>query len=100
MTTITIRAQILAGNMGEFESRADALADFSRETWEADLADLAEAGRDIEIEMDVQHNTSGYSRPVEVWCDDPEIQRQAEAALTDETRMWDLFCKAEEASDL
>ena len=95
MTTITVLAQILAGNMGE-ESHADALAEFTRNTWQADLADLAEAGHDVEIEIDVQ-NASGCSRAVEVWCDDPELQRQAESALTDETRVWDLFCQSEEA---
>lgn len=100
MTTITILAQILAGNMGEFEGCADALADFTREIWEADLADLVESGHDIEIEIDVQRNTSGYSRPVEVWCDDPEIRRQAESALSDGTQIWEAFCKSEEDSDL
>ena len=99
MTTITVLAQILAGNMGELETGAEDLADFTRETWEADLADLVEAGHDIEIEIDVRH-ASGCSRAVEVWCDDPELQHQAESALTDETRIWDLFCQSEEARAL
>ena len=104
MTTITIRAQILDGNLGEGwpdnYAAAQALADFTREKWEADLADLAEAGHEINIDIDVQHNASGSSRAVEVWCDDAELQRQAEAALTDETRIWDLFCRSEEARAL
>ena len=99
MTTITVLAQILAGNMGELEAGAEALADFTREKWLADLADLAEAGHKINIDIDVQ-NASGCSRAVEVWCDDPELQRQAESALTDETRVWDLFCQSEEARAL
>ena len=100
MTTITIRAQILDGNLGDGwrdnYRAAQALSDFTRETWEGDLADLAEAGHEINIDIDVQ-NASGCSRAVEVWCDDPELQRQAESALTDETRVWDLFCQSEEA---
>ena len=103
MTTITIRAQILDGNLGEGwpdnYAAAQALADFTREKWEADLADLVEAGHDIEIEIDVRH-ASGCSRSVEVWCDDPEFQHQAESALADETRIWDLFCQSEEARAL
>ena len=98
MTTITIRAQILDGNLGELEAGAEALADFTREKWLADLADLAEAGHEINIDIDIDvQNASGCSRAVEVWCDDPELQRQAESALTDETRVWDLFCQSEEA---
>ena len=104
MTTITIHAQILDGNLGEGwtdnYAAAQALADFTREKWEADLADLAEAGHEINIDIDVQRNASGCSRAVEVWCDDAELQRQAEAALTDETRIWDLFCQSEEARAL
>ena len=95
MTTITVLAQILSGNMGDLAGHAELLADFTRETWAADLADLAEAGHDVEIEIDVERNTSGSSRAVEVWCDDPEIQQKAESALTDETRIWDLFCQSE-----
>ena len=100
MTTITVLAQILAGNMGELEGHSEALADFTREKWAADLADLAEAGHEINIDIDVQNNASGCSRAVEVWCDDAELLQQAESALTDETRIWDLFCKSEEARDL
>ena len=97
MTTITVLAQILAGNMGDLAGHAELLADFTRETWAADLADLAEA---INIDIDVQNNASGCSRAVEVWCDDAELLQQAESALTDETRIWDLFCQSEEARDL
>ena len=100
MTTITVLAQILAGNMGELEGHSEALADFTRKTWAADLSDLAKAGHKINIDINVQHNASGSSRAVEVWCDDAELQRQAEAALTDETRIWDLFCRSEEARAL
>lgn len=100
MTTITVTAQILAGNMGELEGHSEALADFTRETWAADLADLAEAGHEINIDIDVQSNAIGCSRAVEVWCDDFELLQQAESALTDKTRIWDLFCQSEEARDL
>ena len=104
MTTITIRAQILDGNLGDGwrdnYRAAQALSDFTRETWEDDVSELEEAGHDVEIEIDVERNTSGSSRAVEVWCDDPEIQQKAESALTDECRIWDLFCRSEEAKSL
>ena len=100
MTTITIRAQILAGNMGGLEGHSEALADFTRETWAADLADLAEAGHDVSIDIEIQRNASGCSRAVEVWCEDPDLLHRAESVLTDETRIWELFCRSEEARDL
>ena len=100
MTTITVLAQILAGNMGDLAGHAELLADFTRETWAADLADLAEAGHDISIDIEIQRNASGCSRAVEVWCEDPDLLHRAESALTDETRIWDLFCQSEEARDL
>ena len=104
MTTITIRAQILDGNLGDGwrdnYRAAQALSDFTRETWGGDVSELKEAGHDVEIEIDVERNTSGSSRAVEVWCDDAELLQQAESALTDETRIWGLFCQSEEARDL
>lgn len=104
MTVISIRAQILDENLGDGwddnYAAAQALANFTRETWENDTEKLSTSGHDVEIEIDVQRNTSGSSRSVEVWCDDPELQRQAESALTDETRIWDLFCQSEEARAL
>ena len=104
MTTITIRAQILDGNLGDGwrdnYRAAQALSNFTRETWAADLADLAEAGHDISIDIEIQRNASGCSRAVEVWCEDPDLLHRAESALTDETRIWDLFCQSEEARDL
>ena len=95
MTTITVLAQILAGNMGEV-GHPEALTDFIRETWAADLADLAEAGHDVEINIEIQRNASGCSRAVEVWCDDPDLLHRAESALTDESRIWELFCRSVE----
>ena len=104
MTTITIRAQILDGNLGDGwrdnYRAAQVLSDFTRETWEGDVSELKEAGHDVEIEIDVERNASGSSRAVEVWCDDPEIRQKAESALTDECRIWDLFCRSEEAKSL
>ena len=104
MTTITIRAQILDGNLGDGwrdnYRAAQVLSDFTRETWKGDVSELKESGHDVEIEIDVERNTSGSSRAVEVWCDDPEIQQKAESALTDEGRIWDLFCRSEEAKSL
>lgn len=104
MAAITIRTQILDGNLGEgwndnFQA-AEALADFTRAIWEEDTKGLREAGHEIEIEIEVRRNTTGYIGEIQVDCDDYELSRAAECAITPESYIWDKFCSSEEAEGL
>src|SRR5664279_99771 len=63
MARITVSTKILAGNLGDGWTdnyvAALALADKMREIWTSDLAEYTEAGHTVEIEIDVERNTSG-----------------------------------------
>ena len=104
MSTITITAQILDGNLGDgwrdnYEA-AEALADFMERRWRDDLAELAAEGHEIDIQIDVQRKTSGCARETIVDADDADLVARAEELLTDPNRIWDLFCNSPEAKAL
>lgn len=109
MATITITTQILAGNLGDGwadnYAAAKALARFTEKTWRDDLADLVGAGHEVVVDIDVER-ASGSSRDMEVNVDkaddfdaEYDLEKKAESMLTDESRMWDLFCGSEDAEE-
>lgn len=107
---INISYQVLAGNLGDGWAdqnvAADALAEFTRARWTADLADFKAAGHSIEIVIDVAHNTVGCGRDLRVVVineyGDYDIALEAEVilALTSTDVMWELFCGSPEAEAL
>ena len=101
--TITLYTQILSGNLGDGwndnNEAADALADYTERTWRADLAELLDEGHEVEIEIDVQKDTGGYSHSVRVEADTFEMVERVEGLLTDEGTIWERFCAAEEAAE-
>lgn len=109
MATITITTQILSGNLGDgwsdnFEA-AKGLAEFTEKTWREDLVELETAGHEIVVDIDVER-ASGCSRDMSVNVDGEDdfdtayaLEQKVERMLTDESRMWDLFCGSEAAED-
>ena len=101
---ITITTQILSGNLGDGwndnNDAADTLADYTERTWRADLAELIDKGHEVEIEIDVQKDTGGYSHSVRVMADTFEMVERVENLLTDEQVIWERFCGSEEAADM
>lgn len=99
--SITIYTQILSGNMGEGwqdnNQAADTLAAFTENTWRNDLAELIAEGHEIEIEIDVQKDTGGYSHDLGVWADTNEMVERVTSLLTDEQVIWERFCCEEQA---
>lgn len=107
MSKITITAQILDGNLGDgwadnYEA-AKGLADFTKSIWLNDLKEFADAGHEIAINIDVQPNTSGYSRDMSVTvegldfeaaCD---LEQEVINSMTSENSIWEQFCSSEEA---
>jgi hypothetical protein len=103
MTTITITAQILDGNLGDgwrdnYEA-AQALAAFTEQRWRDDLAELAAEGHEIDIQIDVQ-SAEGCARKTIVDADDADLAARAERLLTDRNRVWEQFCLSPEAEAL
>lgn len=103
MTTITITAQILDGNLGDgwrdnYEA-AQALAEFMEQRWRDDLAELAAEGHEVDIQIDVQ-SAEGCARKTTVDADDADLAARAERLLTDRSRIWELFCSSPEAEAL
>jgi hypothetical protein len=107
---ITITAEILSGNLGDGweneNAAADALADFTKTVWARDLAAISSKHR-VEIEICVQHNTSGYchATAIDVRCDDEDaadaaetLQQQVHDLLTDEDVIWDRFLNSDDAA--
>jgi hypothetical protein len=115
MAQITINTQVLSGNLGDgwnyINEAAQALADFTESTWRNDLAELEAEGHEVKIEIDVQRNTSGWSRDlavsvvmVNMTADEVdaeyELQKRAEVLLTNESTIWDRFCSSDKAATL
>jgi hypothetical protein len=101
---IRITTQILSGNLGDGcsdqDAAADALAAFTERTWMDDLSWIVAEGHELEINIDVQHNTSGAAYDMEVFVgqdsdSDDDLFRRVESALTDEQVIWDRFVKSE-----
>ena len=101
---IQISTQILSGNLGEGwadnNQAAQALANFTAAQWKRDLSALTAAGHLVEIDIDVQRNTTGCGRDVSVECDDYELMIEARDQLTDEAVIWVNFCRSSEAQAL
>lgn len=110
MATITISTQVLDGNLGDGWNdnygAALALAKYTENIWRNDLAEYADA-HEIEICIDVEKNTSGCGRSVSVEIDDSDMDhddiydmvQKIENALTDEGRIWEMFCSSDEAAE-
>ena len=103
---ITVRTQILDGNLGDGwrdnYSAAKALAEFTEKIWRDDLHEYSDD--DIEINIDVERNTSGCSRSVEVFVedcpngiDDYDEEQKIASVLTDENTIWEKFLDNNEA---
>jgi hypothetical protein len=103
---VTISTQILSGNLGDGwddqNNAADSLAEYTKKVWSEDLKPIFDKHA-IDIDIDVQHNTSGSSRDVSVDVDgatddevengdDYELMRQVRDLLTDEQTVWINFC--------
>lgn len=107
MKTIYINTQILSGNLGDGWSdendAADALAAYTEKQWLSDLEPMVADGYEVEIDIDVQHNTSGCSRDVSVDVDGADdgydIVQRVTSLLTEENRIWELFCESDEATE-
>lgn len=110
MATITISTQILDGNLGDGwndnYSAALGLAAYTEDIWMKDLTEYANDHK-IKIDIDVEKNTSGSSRSVSVEIDDSDMdhddiydmQQKIENSLTDEGRIWEMFCSSDEAAE-
>lgn len=105
---IYVQTQILSGNLGDGwndqNDAADALAAYTKKQWLADLAPVIAEGHEVEIDIDVQHNTSGCSRDVSVDVDGADDDRydmvqRVTGLLTEENRVWERFCESDEAAE-
>lgn len=98
MTKLTIRAEILEGNLGcgwyDNYAAARALAGATRMTWNYDTRRFRDDGYEIEIEIEIRRNTSGCSRDVDVDVDgeDYELTRRVLNSLTDQRKIFEKFC--------
>jgi hypothetical protein len=105
-TKITITHTILDGNLGDgwrdVSEVADALADYISNVWEEDLTEFSEHGYNVQIDISVQYNTSGYSGSTLISIDDDGSvsEREIENALTPMTIIWDQFCASQQATEL
>jgi hypothetical protein len=106
MATIRIRSTINDGNLGEGWSdnsaAAYALAEYTEMVWIRDCASLEAAGREIDIQIDVQTNTSGgeSGTRVDVFGGDDVSESDVENLLTAESDIWVAFCESDDAADL
>jgi len=105
-TTITITHTILDGHLGEnwqdVTEVADVFADYIRNIWEEDLTEFSEHGYNVQIDISVQYNTSGYGGSTLISIDDDGAvsEREIENSLTPMTIIWDQFCASEQAAEL
>lgn len=85
---IIIRSHISSGDFGEgwgnANKAADDLAAYKELTWLNDLQPLLDEGHNVDMDIAVSHDAAGHSDHTEVVCESPEIQRRAEALMTDE----------------
>lgn len=108
---ITVRTQILTGNLGDGwndnRAVADAYAEFIRKQWLEDLAPYTET-HEVEVSIDIQQ-ASGSSAPLRVDVDgygrdfeaSIDLERTIEEeVLTPDSILWDRFCVEVQNSDL
>lgn len=99
---ITVSAQVLSGNLGDGwadqNEAAQGFAGFLTQKLEARIQEQ-HPDAEIEIDIDVQENTSGCSRELSVsvdpWDDEMgfEIETKlCESLLYTESSAWDEFC--------
>ena len=107
MTTISIEKTILDGNMGDgwkdSHGAACAYAEFLEERILQEMADLAEEGHKIEVDISVARNTCGYESgsTVIVDNDDYDTLQQAENAVQYALdTAWEKFLESEMAASL
>jgi len=102
--TIAISTQILAGNLGDGwndqNAAADALAEYTRQTWTRDMLNLGYSKNEFEIDIDVQHGWEGSPKTMTVDADNPETALALERELTFEGQIWEQFCGTEMAANL
>ena len=94
---------------GHQEGAAVALAAYQENIWLNDLEEYSE--HDIKIDIDVEENTSGVSRELDVWIDNDDdadeddfdaicdLERDVRRVLTDENIIWERFCASDEAKE-
>jgi hypothetical protein len=105
MKKITVSTQILSGNLGDGwndqNEAAAALAEYTEATWTDDLSEFAAQGYELEFDIDVERNTSGCGRGMNVSVDSDDeldhddiynLEQKIENTLTDEGRIWEKFC--------
>ena len=104
---INISTQILSGNLGDGwtdqNDTADALAAYTRSVWLGDLASVEADGHNVQIYIDVQHNTEGCGRDVSIDIDGDDtydMMCRVRDLLTDENAIWESFCNSEAAEAL
>ena len=99
---ISINTQILAGNLGDgWKNNADAayaLAKFTEEVWRKDLEKIYN-NDEIEIVIDIEPNMEGYSRDMSFYASH-RTDKEIEAILTTEDKIWEMFCGSEETEIL
>ena len=105
---VYVTTQILSGNLGDGwideNDAADALSRYTEKTWLADLAPVIAEGHEVEIGIDVQHNTCGCGRDVSVAVsgddDAYDMKNRVEGLLSREDEIWQRFCDSDEAAEL
>ncbi|MDO9439774.1 MAG: hypothetical protein Q7T73_02680 [Beijerinckiaceae bacterium] len=111
MSNITVKTSIPDCNMGDGwadnNAAAEAFAVDLQATWTADLQELADAGHNIDVDVNVLRNTSGGEhQSVYVISDDEdedeefELETRVRRLLTDETSAFEKFCCSREAESL
>lgn len=92
---IHIKSEIVSADLGEqwddANEAADDLAAYKEITWLNDLQPLIDEGHEVDMDIVINHNASGPTRRTEVVCESPEIQRRAQALLTEEDVIWQRF---------
>ena len=97
---ITITATILDGNLGDgFESQTDAaykLANFMEAEWRSELEEYTEY--EVNVDVDVQENTSGCCSDMEIIVEDDDgnrdidLESEIEQNISTENELWESFC--------
>lgn len=96
---IYIKHTIYSTSMGEGtdaeqQRMAERLADYTADTWRADLEPL---GYELEIDISVIPKIYGYCPPTEVYAvgldveEAARLEARARAALTDDGEIWERF---------
>ncbi len=75
-----------------------ALAKYTVDTWEEDLANLIASGQDVVIDVQVAPDRS-LPQPI-VAADSLEMVHLVQQLLTDNDLLWEGFCGSEQAANL